>query len=163
MILAAHRLCEPVRTEARDFLKREAWTGRDDQVVIAQFFPVIQRELGVFRIDPSDGIDEPLNAFALERRLHRHLGLFGSAPAHRDPRVRRREFEIRSRADQGHTVACRKMLAQVKSSGNAPKTCANDDNVCHKYPQLVNSAPIIAARPVKTIGLARMEAAPITA
>src|SRR5450631_2764198 len=101
MILAAHGLCEPVRTEARHFLKGETRTGGDDKVVITQLLAVIERELGMFCVDLSDGINEPIDTFAIERPLHRHLSLLGRAPTDRDPGVRRRELEIRTRADKG--------------------------------------------------------------
>ena len=83
-------------------------------------------------------LSTPLDSFSLKRRLHRHSSLLACAPAHRDPWIRGCEFEIRPRADQSHAVAFRKMLAQRKSGGNAPETCANDDYLCHRYPRLMN-------------------------
>src|ERR1039457_6340230 len=119
MILTANGLRESVGAQTRYFFESEARTGRDDEVVITQFLPIIELKLGMLSGDLSDGIDQPIDAFVIEGRLHRYLSLLGGAPPLCDPGVRGSELEIRLCADQGHAVAYCQMRAQIECRRNS--------------------------------------------
>ena len=119
MILTANGLGESIGAETRYFLESEARAGRDDEVVITQFLPIIERKLGMLSVNLSDGIDQPIDAFVIEGRLHRYLSLLGRAPPHCDPGIRGGELKIRPCADQGHAVAFCQMLAQIECRRNS--------------------------------------------
>ena len=72
--------------------------GRDHEVVVVELLPVAQRELRCRASIGVDGFGDPLDALRLERPAQLHARLLGTTPADGDPRIRRRELEVRRKS-----------------------------------------------------------------
>ncbi len=133
MRVRANRLRKTVRSEARNLVERELRPRCDHEVVVIEHGSVADGELRMLGIDCRGGLRDPVDAVLRQRPRQLHAGLLARPPTYRDPRVRRRKFEVRARAHQRDSMLLREMLAQLVSARYAADACSQNDDVRHDW------------------------------
>ena len=102
--------------------------------VVVHRLAVRQAELRGRRVDRLHHAVDPLDVLRRERRGEVHARLLRLAPAHGDPRVGRRELEVRVAADQRDAVRLADALLHLVCAGHATEARSHDHDVCHNSP-----------------------------